>query len=391
MNTPIGRGQNFVIPSSVGKSSVVSFKARAGLKKSATTENVTNCLLSSDATSSDPPSTIIRSVQKRFREFGSDERKIISGFMSTPLLVIKTPSNSRKDKDIPRSPLQKITKKSSSLAQYSTDESSLLVRETSSIEESVNMKSNETLLIEETSHNEPIDNEGSNNKDNNTEDRAILSHKNSSILTTTNSKLKNDYENFQANVKARINEERHRIEAQAALQARKIQKLKAGPPHLPTKSTKPLTIPKSFQFGCDQRAQQKKKLFNQSQLKTAVTNVQTSAKVTKPAISQKFVPTIPKSPLFASKLRAASKSKESNNPNNANTTDTINTTNITQNNNSKLKENNPSDNTNNPTSTAAISDLRRKFEFRPMVNNFTIPKSPKLSSIHRNRSTINKN
>lgn len=382
MNTPVGRGQNFVIPSSVGGDirSSASFNPRVGLKKSATTENITNCLLS-DVSSSDPPSTIIRSAQKRFREFGSDERKIISGFMSTPLLVIKTPNNSGKDHHhhLPRSPLQKITKKSN-LGLFATEGSTLLVGETSSIEEYISIKSNETICIEETDIICNTDHGNMNVLNSHILSSTDCSIPNTSVLTNVSlgttintsiasikSTLKNkEYETFQAGVKARILEERERIETQAALQARRIQKLKAGPTHLPVKSTKPLTIPKSFQLGCDERAQLKKLQQPKPTNNNPTSTAPVPAKVNKPpiSISHKFVPTIPKSPLFPSKLRAASKSNE-------------------------LKDNKDTyNNENHKNNSAKIIDLRRKFEYRPTVNNnnVTIPKSPKLSSIHRNRS-----
>lgn len=375
MNTPVGRGQTFLIPSSVGGTDIrssASYNPRAALKRSATTENITNSLLHSD--SSDPPSTIIRSAQKRFMEFGSDERKIISGFMSTPLLVIKTPGTVSR-KDLPRSPLQKVTKKSN-LGLFSNDSAeegaSLLVKETSSIEdgESVSIKSNETILVEDT-FKEPSS----------TINSSSLSLKNalttSSILSSNSSctnfnssfvnvaKSEKEHDNFQASVKARILEERERIESQAALQTRKIQKLKAGPTNLPVKSTKPLTVPKGFQLGCDGRAQLKKLHSKPQTTQLAATKV-----IKSNAVIHKFTPTIPKSPMFASKLRVSTLPKATENDPN-----TIN--NNTANNNS---------NTN---------DLRRKLEFQPISrvkssSNVTIPKSPKLSSIHKNR-VLNKN
>lgn len=367
MNTPIGRGQTFLIPSPVGGTdlrSSASYNPRAGLKKSATTENITNTLLNSD--SSDPPSTIIKSCQKRFREFGSDERKIISGFLSTPLLVIKTPGNTSRlaRKDLPRSPLQKVTKKSNLCLFLNEPEgSSFLVKETSSIE---SIKSNETIVIEETFKESSgiipsINSDGSNMIIPNTlisitsSTTSTLSNTTSAVSitqTNSNSHKEKEHESFQASVKARIREERERIESQAALQARKIQKLKAGPTTLPVKSTKPLTIPKEFQLGCDERAQLKK-LQSKSQI-TKLPSVASNAKVAKPTIVQKFTPTIPKSPLFASKLRAAAKAKE----------------------NFDIKENSG----NNTKVKSSALDLRKKLEFKP-----TAPKSPKLSSIYRNR------
>ena len=368
MNTPIGRGQNFIIPSSVGGTdlrSSASYNPRLALKKSATTENVTNYLLNSD--SSDPPSTIIKSSQKRFREFGSDERKIISGFLSTPLLVIKTPGNTLKSirKDLPRSPLQKVTKKSNLGLFFinDSDGSSFLVKETSSIE---SIKSNETLLIEETIK-ESSENNSSNVVIPNTSIISSVTSTTSITQTILNSRKEKEHESFQAGVKARFLEERERIETQAAIQTRKIQKLKAGPTSLPVKSTKPLTVPKEFQLGCDERAQLKKLQSKSQSLKPPVTT--TTSKVIKPTIVQKFTPTIPKSPLFASKLRAAAKV---NNEKKENTMDKENISNI----DTKF------------TASKSALDLRKKLEYRP--SNVSIPRSPKLSSIHRNR-ILNKN
>lgn len=363
MNTPIGKGQTFTIPSSVGGDirSSISFKPRAALKKSATTDNVTNSILM-HSDSSDPPSTIIKSVQKRFKEFGSDERKIISGFLSTPLLVIKTPGGVRpcssSKKDLPRSPLQKITTKKSSL--FQSEGSSLLVRETSSIEESLSLKSNETNFIEETFKESAIS-----STDCSVPNTSILNT--SDLVKSANEKEHvKEHENFQASITSRILEERKRIETQAMAQARKLQKIKAGPTNLPVKSTKPLTIPRGFPLKSDERAQLKKS----NSISNTKTTIPPSLKVSKPPIAQKFVPTIPKSPLFASKLRAATKS--------SNTNTTNNNIIVTEN-----KENVNASNTN---------DLRRKLEFRPLTKpNTTIPKSPKLSSIHRNRPINNSN
>lgn len=382
LNTPIGKGQTFLIPSSVKSSS--SYKPRAALKKSATTENVTNYLLTSD--SSDPPSTIIKSCQKKFKEFGSDERKIISGFLSTPLLVIKTPGNSLKD--LPRSPLQKVTTKKSNLGLFS-EESSFLVRETSSVE-----STNETLVIEET-----LKEQSSNNADSskviNTDSSNVINAEgskvinssntvnadssniiipNTSLTSTTsttsinsitqtilNSRKEREHESFQATVKARILEERERIESQAAFQARKLQKLKAGPTSLPVKSTKPLTVPIGFQLGCDERAQLKK-----LQSKSQVTKPPTMAlKVIKPTISQKFTPTIPKSPLFASKLRAAAKAEKEK-----------------ENAQEKEKEN-IMDNT-----AKSALDLRKKLEYRPVT---TINRNRILNTSNASNNNSNKN
>ena len=379
MNTPIGRGQTFIIPSSVGGTdlrSSTSYKPRAALKKSATTENVTNCLLNSD--SSDPPSTIIRSCQKRFREFGSDERKIISGFLSTPLLVIKTPGTLSKStrKDLPRSPLQKVTKKSNlGLFFNNSDESSFLVKETSSIE---SIKSNETILIEESS--EIVNSSNSNLIIPNTSISTV-----STSQTILNSRKEKEHESFQASIKARAREERERIEAQAALQARRIQKLKAGPTSLPVKSTKPLTVPMEFQLGCDERAQLKK-LQSKPPVTKELPKVTKPSVVPKPTLSQKFIPTIPKSPLFASKLRAAAKANKENS--------------IYNNVNKENKENSSYNNVNkeNNTANTVVSknalDIRKKLEYRPsskMATSVSIPKSPKLLSIHRNRILNNEN
>lgn len=378
MNTPIGKGQTFIIPSSVGGTdlrSSASYNPRAALKKSATTENVTNLILNSD--SSDPPSTIIKSCQKRYREFGSDERKIISGFLSTPLLVIKSPAGTTEKsgrKDVYRSPLQKVTK-ISNLGLFSNDSDgvSFLVKETSSIE---SIKSNETTIESKEESTEIISNSSvlvASDGSSNTIIPATSSFVNSSLSTISitqtilNSRKAKEHESFQATVKARIKEERERIETQAALQARKIQKLKAGPTNLPIKSTKPLTVPKEFQLGCDERAQLKKLQSKPQTTKLPTTTTAEIPKVTKPSIAQKFTPTIPKSPLFASKLRAAAKTIQKEPVPN---TDKENTTNI---------------NTDNV--SIQTSDLRRKLEYRPLseVSNVTIPKSPKLSSIFRNR------
>lgn len=364
MNTPVGRGQTFTIPSSVGGTDIrssVSYNPRAALKRSATTENITNTLLNSD--SSDPPSTIIRSAQKRFREFGSDERKIISGFMSTPLLVIKTPGTVSR-KELPRSPLQKVTKKSNLglFLNEPNEGASLLVKETSSIDDFGSVKSNETILIEET-FKESSKITSSNTNSSFLKDASYSSYGKGNSSFVNVAKSEKEHENFQAGVKARLLEERERIESQAALQTRKIQKLKAGPTNLPVKSTKPLTVPKGFQLGCDGRAQ----------LKKLQSKPQTIQKPSKPPISQKFTPTIPKSPMFASKLRVSTTVKSENDSNTGNTT-------------------NAATNHHNPVNKNI--DLRRKLEFQPIsklkTSNVTIPKSPKLSSIHRNR-VLNKN
>jgi hypothetical protein len=324
------------------------------LKKSATTENVTNYILNSD--SSDPPSTIIKSCQKRFREFGSDERKIISGFLSTPLLIIKTPGNTFKD--LPRSPLQKITKKSN-LGLFS-EGSSFLVKETSSIE---SIKFNETLLIEETIKETSEINQIITSSNNNNSSNIVIPNTSLTSISTCsisqtilNSRKEREHESFQASNKARILEERERIETQAAIQARKIQKLKAGPTSLPVKSTKPLTIPKGFQLGCDERAQLKK-LQSKSQTTKQPLTTTAVPKVIKPTISQKFTPTIPKSPLFASKLRAEAKAEKEK-----------------EKSRNKDKENsvarNTTDNSNiiNTASTMTALELRKKLEYRPMLS-----------------------
>lgn len=392
MNTPIGRGQNFTIPSSVtglDLQSSLSMKPRgATLKKSATTENITNSILM-NSDSSDPPSTIIRSVQKRYKEFGSDERKIICGFLSTPLLVIKTPSRkgfqssnssaspaTKKDR-LPRSPLQMVTtKKSSNLGLFGTEGTSLLARETSSVEESlINFKSSETNLIEETSSGlssalSSTDCSVPNSSIFNSLNSSI--DKGSSLLANSRFNSLKDHQIFEESNKARILLERERIEAQAAAQSKKIQKLKAGPTNLPIKSTKPLTVPRGFQLKTDERALLKKSHANQISVNDQVSKFN---KILKP---HKFVPTIPKSPLFASKLRAL---------------------NANNNESSTVKD----ENVQNPNIT---NELRRKLEFKPITKtkstntttttatttttNATVPKSPKLSAIHRNRS-INKN
>ena len=369
MNTPVGRGQTFIIPSSVG--SVVALKPRSGLKKSATTENVTNCLLSD---SSSTPSTIIKSNQNRFREFGSDERKIISGFMSTPLLVIKTP-NSNRNKDLPRSPLQKVTKRSKYdlLIKERAETSETAIITTSVINESNGIEGGlGASVLSSTDCSVPNTSVLSNMALSSNSNSISISYYNSSIISSSASTVKNkvreqEHESFQAGIKARIIEERERIESQAAIQTRKIQKLKAGPRHLPTKSTKPLTIPKSFNFGCHERAKLKKlnhQTKTQTQLPSNASSVQVKVDTNK---FQKFKPTIPKSPLFASKPPIKSNKLVS-----------------TEN---KLDSSQPIQD--KPSSSQLL--LRRKLEYRPIpirniTSNVTIPKSPKLSSIHRNRS-----
>ena len=366
MNTPIGRGQTFQIPSSVGPldfRSSASFQPRAALKKSATAENVANSILM-NSDSSDPPSTIIRSAQKKFKEFGSDERKIISGFLSTPLLVIKTPAGgiTSLKKDLPRSPLQKVTTKKSKLGLFASEGSSLLARETSSMEETLSFMYNETNFIEETFKESALS-----STDYSVPNSSILSSMSCSGLISSrpsaNTSIKSvaasikEHESFQASVNARIHEERERIEVQAAAQAKKLQKIKAGPTILPVKSTKPLTIPKGFHLKCDERAQLKKSNNSHDSSSKA------PMKVSKPSTAHKFVPTVPKSPLFASKLRAAAKCADTS-----------------------PKSNIPANKENNNPNTR--NDLRRKLEFKPMAKNSlttTIPQSPKLSSIHRNR------
>ena len=415
MNTPIGRGQNFLVPSSVGadirSSSSFTFNSysypQRQKKKSEVTENVSGvsgssyCFLNSVSgggsdSCSDPPATILKSSQKRFREFGSDERKIISGFLSTPLLVVKTPgtlkfNNFRNNcKDLPRSPLQKVTKKSNSnsnLGLFSSDEydgtSGFLVKETSSFEETIHdkFKENETILIEETLKEQDINNNISNSNNN-----SIVMNSKSTTTTTSSSsssscfssQRQKEHDNFQASVKARIRAEQERIEIQAAQKARKLQKLKAGPTNLPTKSTKPLTVPQSFRFGCDDRAQLKKMSQASAQLSSVnSSSISKTSGFKKPSVTpaqKKFVPTVPRSPLFASKLKSSNsvlviKSKSPISATSASTASSNNSSTSTNN-----DENRTSNNFNN---------LRRKFEYRSA--NVTIPKSPKLSSIHRNR------
>ena len=410
MNTPIGRGQNFLVPSSVGadirSSSSFTFNSysypQRQKKKSEVTENVSGvsgssyCFLNSVSgggsdSCSDPPATILKSSQKRFREFGSDERKIISGFLSTPLLVVKTPgtlkfNNFRNNcKDLPRSPLQKVTRKSNSnsnLGLFSSDEydgtSGFLVKETSSFEETIHdkFKENETILIEETLKEQNINNNISNSNNN-----SILMNSKSTTTTTTSlscssSQRQKEHDNFQASVKARIRAEQERIEIQAAQKARKLQKLKAGPANLPTKSTKPLTVPQSFRFGCDGRAQLKKMSQASAQLSSVnSSSISKTSGFKKPSVTpaqKKFVPTVPRSPLFASKLKSSSNSVsaiKSKSP--------ISATSVSANNSSTSTNNDENRTSNN------FNNLRRKFEYRSA--NVTIPKSPKLSSIHRNR------
>jgi hypothetical protein len=363
MNTPIGKGQNFTLQSSLDvQSSSGSYVPRnVAMKKSATTENVTTAgassyfLFNSDSSLSDPPSTIIKSTQPKFNNLGSDEKKIISGFMSTPLLVVKTPLASTKPlkRDLPNSPLQKISKKSS-LSLFS-DSSNFLVQETSSIERgTINTSSSTTRIIEETCNTS-----GSSNCSNN---GAVNNSKSPSSLISNiskNIKMNLEHENFQTRIKSKLRENQERIENQALFQARKLQKLKAGPTKLPAKSTKPLTVPKSFSLGCDGRAQQKK--LNAAQSNTSAVAASTAAKVIKQP--HKFVPTLPQLPLFPSKMRPSTLPKHKDQEE--------------ANSNIENKEN---------STTSTVNHIRRKFEFRPQ-SKITVPKSPKLASIHRNRST----
>jgi hypothetical protein len=294
MNTPIGRAQTFMIPSSVGdlRSSASCNLPRDRLKKSASTENITNNLLNSD--SPDAPGTLIKPYQKGFREIGSDERKIISGFLSTPLLVIKTPGSSSKS-EIFRSPLQKMnTKKysaSSNLGLFITSESSggLLAKETSSIELEFNSsKSEKSIVIDD-------------------------SYKNLAQIPKPDSADK-------------------QVESKVAK-----PKTIARPSILPIKSVKPVTVPKEFALSCGERALQKRLMHS----KPFTTPLEQAKLVNQPPSQfKKFTPTIPKSPLFASKLKSLSRIKENLNRND-------------------LKSSNSGND------HGKIADLRRRLEYQP--------------------------
>ena len=67
-----------------------------------------------------------------------------------------------------------------------------------------------------------------------------------------------EYAAFQQSLRAKARAEQERIEALAAANAKRLQKLKAGPTVLPAKSTKPLTVPEEFRFEYESRAQLKK-------------------------------------------------------------------------------------------------------------------------------------
>lgn len=67
-----------------------------------------------------------------------------------------------------------------------------------------------------------------------------------------------EYAAFQQSLRAKARAEQERIEALAAANAKRLQKLKAGPTILPVKSTKPLTVPEEFHFEYESRAQLKK-------------------------------------------------------------------------------------------------------------------------------------
>lgn len=434
LNTPIGKGKHFMIPSSVGDvRSSASFNPKAALKRSATTDNVMNCLIGSDA--HDPPSTILRSTQKRFRDIGSDEKKIISGFLNTPLLIVRTPKHSAAGsmmfkKDLPRSPLQKVTMKLNSgfICESDPHGSSLFVKETSSLDEMSSPHKNEHQhdddeIVEATFTRQTTAASSSLvdtfNKESTPPSSLSLQSKDSSISsftfnTSSSSRRMNpaftvkstavvstniqeadafinklsekrlltnlttstsfaEHETFQATLKSRAKAEQDRIEALSVQNARKIQRLKAGPTTLPIKSTKPLTVPEEFIFGYDGRAQLKKMNNLKQEIKPAAGNFNVKPLTSTSSTYQKPPPTVPKSPMFASKIRSQQL---------------------------KGSENVVSESNSNYQNT---SEMRRKFEYRPaaavMNNNsnnhlsdkiekipLTIPKSPKLSSINRNRN-----
>lgn len=322
MNTPLGNIQAFDTNAGFSSTSVDSIPR--GLKRSASTPNVSASLF-----------------ERRTRpQLGSDEKKIIAGFVNTPVMVVKTPLA----KIISRgSPLQKGTPLSASL-QLLPSESELppsYVRETSSLELletstfDIDGKSELVSNQEETTkpeqseadksgteksetnklQNEVIETEIEAKEQSEVQDsnevkreeqmksnqvveeirndaasqnipqspvvpRPVISLSLSPQLPRPQSSLsatlqeadlvlrqlaqkraaseQAEYAAFQQSLRAKARAEQERIEALAAANAKRLQKLKAGPTVLPAKSIKPLTTPSEFRFEYESRVQLKK-------------------------------------------------------------------------------------------------------------------------------------
>lgn len=326
MNTPLGNIQTF--DASAGFSSTTVNSLPRGLKRSASTPNVSASLF-----------------ERRTRpQLGSDEKKIIAGFVNTPVMVVKTPLA----KIISRgSPLQKGTPLSASL-QLLPSESELppsYVRETSSLElletstfdfcnksemapsqAAVEEVETDTGKVEVEAENEIVHAENQKveaqsvkaeyedvqakiesnqseeaskvleqadaNKNDKKESafehipqspvvpQPVISLSLSPQLPRPQSSLsatlqeadlvlrqlaqkrvaseQAEYAAFQQSLRAKARAEQERIEALAAANAKRLQKLKAGPTVLPAKSVKPLTMPSEFRFEYESRVQLKK-------------------------------------------------------------------------------------------------------------------------------------
>lgn len=102
-----------------------------------------------------------------------------------------------------------------------------------------------------------------------------------------------EYTAFQQSLRAKARAEQERIEALAAANARRLQKLKAGPTVLPAKSTKPLTVPEEFHFEYESRAQLKKMAKSTSNASSENTRPSTLNVVTSRPTFSRF-PTIGK-------------------------------------------------------------------------------------------------
>lgn len=327
MNTPLGNIQAFDANAGFSSTSVDSIPR--GLKRSASTPNVSASLF-----------------ERRTRpQLGSDEKKIIAGFVNTPVMVVKTPLA----KIISRgSPLQKGTPLSASL-QLLPSESELppsYVRETSSLElletSTFDIEGKSELVSNQVETTEPEQSEsGKYEPEQSGTDKSETSRLQDEVIETeidTGEKcvmqesnedkrkeqipsnqaveeIKNDaasqqipqspiipqpvislslspqlprpqsslsatlqeadlvlrqlaqkraaseqaeYAAFQQSLRAKARAEQERIEALAAANAKRLQKLKAGPNVLPAKSIKPLTTPSEFRFEYESRMQLKK-------------------------------------------------------------------------------------------------------------------------------------
>ncbi len=318
MNTPLGNLHAF---EGFNSSTTMS----RGLKRSASTPNV--------------------SLNARQQPLGSDEKKIISGFMNTPVMVSKTPLVTKtvnRGSPLPRTQTKAQLQMQMNLFPSESDLPPSYVRETSSLEllldsstfveantttaeadeklvDSINHKeiSDSVILTEEQNYHveEPIENEPNSEsvqepvEEVSTPDVQETPQKSSfeqaapSALVQTpvrpaspevpiislslspflphppaplsstlqaadsmirqlamkraaNERVENDV--FQQSLRAKARADQERIEALAAVNARRLQKLKAGPTVLPAKSTKPLTVPEEFRFEYESRAQLKK-------------------------------------------------------------------------------------------------------------------------------------